>query len=190
MSSPNPPHEERGPDDPSYLVVGHVSRPHGTRGELLVWPLTDRPDRAFVPGAELSVGDPDATAADPLFPRLRVAEARAYRKGFLIRFDGVDDRDRAEILLGRYLLLPFAETEPPEEDELLYHQLLGMTVVTRGGETVGEVLEVFPLRPADLLEVSRGEGTVLIPFTRAIVVEWDLETRRLVVDPPEGLLDL
>jgi 16S rRNA processing protein RimM len=155
-----------------------------------VWPLTDRPDSTFASGVELRVGDGDATAPDPLFPPLRITEGRPYRRGFLLRFEGIHDRDRADLLAERYLLRPFEEIEPPEADEILYHQLLGMTVVTRQGETVGEVREVFSLRPADLLEVSRGRDTVLIPFTKEIVVEWDVERGRLVVDPPEGLLDI
>jgi ribosomal 30S subunit maturation factor RimM len=42
--------------DPAYLVVGHLSKPHGTRGELVVWPLTDRPDEVFAPGRRLLLG--------------------------------------------------------------------------------------------------------------------------------------
>lgn len=177
--------------DPPFVVVGHVSRPHGTKGEFFVWPLTDHPDSTFVPGVRLHVADASGEQPDPVFPLLEVEEARSYRKGFLLRFVGVDDRTRGEVLRDRYLLRPFHETEPLEDGEIFYHQLLGLMVSTLDGDEVGRVLEVYALRPVDLLEVARGQDdSVLIPFTREIVVEWDVEEGRLVVDPPEGLLDL
>lgn len=177
--------------DPPFVVVGHVSRPHGTKGEFFIWSLTDRPDSTFVPGVRMRVADASGQEPDPLFPPLEVEEARSYRKGFLVRFLGVDDRTRGELLRDRYLLRPFRETEPLDEGEIFYHQLLGLTAFTVDGEEIGRVLEVYALRPVDLLEVARGQDdSVLIPFTREIVVEWDVEEGRLVVDPPEGLLEL
>jgi 16S rRNA processing protein RimM len=83
------------------------------------------------------------------------------------------------------------ELEPPGEDELFYHELLGLRVVTAEGEPVGVVREVFELRPADLLEVTREDGRALmVPFIREILVEADLDEGVLVIDPPEGLLEL
>jgi len=177
--------------NPSFVVVGHITRPHGTKGEFFVWSLTDRPDSTFLPGARLFVGSPGGREPDPVFPPLEISEVRPYRRGFLVRFTGLEDRTRAELLRERDLLRPFEETDPLDEGEIFYHQLLGIRVETRAGERVGTVREVYALRPVDLLEVDRVEGeSLLVPFTKDIVVEWDLEDRRLVIDPPEGLLDL
>jgi 16S rRNA processing protein RimM len=65
-----------------------------------------------------------------------------------------------------------------------------MRVVTKEGEEVGRVREVFALRPADLLAVEGPNGERLIPFTRQIVTGWELDEGTLVIDPPAGLLDL
>jgi 16S rRNA processing protein RimM len=65
-----------------------------------------------------------------------------------------------------------------------------MQVWTREGRLLGEIVEVYELRPADLLEVHGPAGEVLIPFVSHIVVETDVQKRRMVIDPPEGLLDL
>ena len=46
-------------DRPEWLVVGQLSKPHGNKGELLVWPLTDSPEAAFADGRELQLGDRD-----------------------------------------------------------------------------------------------------------------------------------
>jgi 16S rRNA processing protein RimM len=119
-----------------------------------------------------------------------VEEGRPYRKGWLVRFEGVEDRTEAELLLGRYVLVPSAELGGLEEGEVFYHQLLGLEVETVAGEVVGRVREVYETEPDHMLEV-KGEGRVhLIPFARRIVRMLDVEAGRLVIDPPEGLLEL
>ncbi len=176
--------------DPEFVVVGHVSKAHGTKGELYIWPLTDRPDSTFLPGAELQFADPTGTLPDPELPAARMIGVRPYRHGFLVFFDGVHDRDVAERLRNRYLLRPFQETEPLADGEIFYHQLLGMRVVTRDGTDVGEVREVYELRPAHLLQVEGPTKEHLIPFTKEVIVSWSSADRTIVIDPPEGLLDL
>jgi 16S rRNA processing protein RimM len=176
--------------EPSYLVVGHVNKPHGTKGELFVWPLTDHPESTFAPGVILYVGDERGEAPDPARPSLLVRGVRPFRRGFLVTFPGVTDRTQAEVLQGRYLFRPRSELEELEEGEVFYHQLVGMRVVTEEGVEVGEVVEVYELRPADLLEVRGPRGVHHIPFLQTIVREMDVEGGVLVIAPPEGLLDL
>jgi len=67
---------------------------------------------------------------------------------------------------------------------------VGLSVETVDGREVGRVSQVYELRPADLLEVQGPKGVVMVPYRREIVVEVDLDGERLVIDPPEGLLDL
>jgi 16S rRNA processing protein RimM len=184
--APDPPDAR----DPDFVVVGHVSKPHGTKGELFIWPLTDRPDSTFQPGASLRVADHEGEEPDPDLAPLEVETVRAYRKGFLVTFSDVRDRNAADLLRGRYLVRPFAETEPLDEGELFYHQLLGMTVLTKEGEELGTIREIYGVRPADLLEVTGPSRSHLIPFTREIVVGWSLADRTMTIDPPAGLLDL
>jgi len=158
-----------GPSDPGFLVVGHLNRPHGTKGEIFVWPLTDHPESTFAPGVILYLGSGDDAEPDPDLPPLRVDTVRPFRKGYLVGFGGMDDRTAAERFQGHYLLRSVEELEPPAEDELFYHELLGMRVATAEGEEIGVIREVFELRPADLLEVTRPDGRpVMIPFTREI----------------------
>jgi 16S rRNA processing protein RimM len=192
MDTPHPEVRGASPRDPAHVVVAQVARSHGIRGELFLWSLTDRPESTFAPGAELLVADAGGNDPDPKHPPLVVVAVRPYRKGFLVSVEGVEDRTASDLLRGRYLLRPFDEVDPLDEGEVFYHQLLGLQVVTPGGEQLGRVVEVYHLEPSDLVEVARGEGkkTLLLPFREEVIQGWDLEAGTLVVTPPEGLLEL
>jgi 16S rRNA processing protein RimM len=123
-------------------------------------------------------------------PPPEIADVRSYRKGYLVRFSGVHDRTQAEPYRGFYLLRPFAEVAEKDEGEFFYHELLGLVVETVDGVRVGEVTEVFPVEPEQMLQVTGGERSLLVPFSRRIVREIDLDRGRILIDPPEGLLDL
>ena len=179
-----------GRRDPSHLVVGHLNRPHGIKGEFYVSSLTDHPERAYAPGVILLLGEPDADGPDPDLPPLRVVEARPFQRGMLVRFGGVDDRSQADVLRGRYLYRAIEDVEPLEEGEVFYHQLLDMEVVTVDGTAVGSIAEVFELGPVNLLEVRSAEGVVIVPYRPEIVVDVDVEADRMTIDPPDGLLEL
>jgi 16S rRNA processing protein RimM len=176
-------------DEPAFLVVGQVRKPHGTKGELVVEPLTDHPGDVFVSGVVLRPGDERGRAPDPEQPPLVVEGARPFQNGWLVTFGGVADRDQGDRLRGRYLLMERALLPPLAEGEVFKHQLVGLEVFTVDGARVGEVIEVYELRPADLLEVRTGRGKVLVPFVPHMIRAVDVAGGRIVIDPPEGLLD-
>jgi 16S rRNA processing protein RimM len=176
---------------PTHLVVGHVTKPHGTKGELFVWPLTDHVDEVFAEGRALLVGDQNGKL-DPKYEAPVVIEStREFKRGVLVKFAGRADREQVEDLGQRYLLAPVEELAPPEEDEVYYHQLLGMKVVTREGQLVGSVQEVYETYPAHLLEVKTESGKIhLIPFAERIVTKVDVEHGEIVIKPTPGLLEI
>ena len=177
------------PAEPAFLVVGHVRKPHGTRGELVVEGLTDHPGDVFVPGVVLRPGDASGRAPDPDAAPLEVVGARPFKGEWLVVFDGVADRDAADRLRGRDLLIERERLPEPGEGELRYYELIGVEVLTADGARVGEIVEVYEQRSADLLEVRTAKGKVLIPFVQDWIRELDAKGRRLVVDLPEGLLE-
>ncbi|HEY0706465.1 MAG TPA: ribosome maturation factor RimM [Polyangia bacterium] len=175
---------------PTHLVVGHITKPHGTKGEVFVWPLTDSVGDVYAPDNELLIGD-EHGKLDAESGTLMVESARDFKRGLLVRFHGLEDRNAVEDLGNRYLLVPIDRVAPRAEDEVYYHELLGMQVVTAEGEVVGEVREVYETEPAHLLEVKSSEGKVhLVPFAERIVKQIDHEARKVVIKPPPGLLDL
>lgn len=173
-----------------YLVVGHVEKPHGTRGEVAVRVLTDHPEGVFRPGVVLR-GSHDGRQPDLDFPLLRIVEVRTVPAGRLIAFGGVEDRDTAETLRGIDLMEHRDNLEPPAEGEVYLHDLEGLEVVEISGTSIGTVTLVYDLLPAPLLEVRRPDGrTFMLPFRREFVPDVDLSSGRLTIDPPAGLFDL
>ena len=176
-------------ETPKNLVVGHLNKAHGTKGEVFIWPLTDHPESMFAPGVDLYLSDANGDLpTDP--PTLRIESSRAYRRGFLVRFEGVHDRTRMDGLLDRYVMRAMDQIEELAEGETFYHDLLGMDVVTVEGERVGEVIEVYELRPADLLEIRGPEKTFMIPFISEMIRSVSVADNRIVLDPPSGLLEV
>lgn len=196
-SAPDPDAARRSSDEavdgrsegPEYLVVGHITRPHGVKGELYVDPLTDEPDEVFAPEREVLLGDGDGEL-EPDAPELVVERVRPFKRGLLVKFEGFEDRTAVEPFAQRYLLVAREHLRPLEEGEVYYHQLLGLQVETVGGDVVGRVREVYDTEPAELLDVKGAGRSHLIPFVERVVKEVDVEGGRIVIEPPPGLLEL
>ena len=179
-----------GRDGPRFLAVGHIVKPHGIKGEFLVLPLTDHPQSTYTPGVVLHLGNVDSVNPDPGLPDLKLEQVRPYRNGYIASAGGITDRNDAERLRGHYLFREVSALEPLGDGEFFYHQLLGMKVQTNIGTVVGEVTEVYELDPNDILCVQSHEGEIMIPFSKEIVLQVNADEKCIVIDPPDGLLDL
>jgi 16S rRNA processing protein RimM len=172
---------------PAVLLVGIVLRAHGLRGELVVDVRTDSPQERFAPGAVLQRAGADGVGLGVL----TVEAARPHSGRLLVRFAEAPDRDAAEALRGSRLLVDPAALPPPDDpDEFHVHQLEGLPVELVDGTAVGTVREIVHGPGGELLVLARPDAPdALVPFVRAIVPTVDLDGGRVVLDPPEGLLD-
>jgi 16S rRNA processing protein RimM len=177
---------------PEFIIVGRVRKAHGIRGEVVVEPITDAPDAVFASGRRVFAGTATGDLA-PTRTELHVASSRPFNDGFLVAFAEVPDRTVAETWRGRYLLLPADELPPPGDDEVYVHELPGMRVELESGEIVGVVDATYELPQGLAIDVRRAEPrdgeTVLILFDERTIASVDREARRIVVTPPEGLLE-
>lgn len=162
------------PSDP--VVIGVAVATHGVRGTLRV--------RADGPGRHLREGFEPFIAGR----RFRILRVRPTPKGFLVDFEGVEDREQADSLKGQELFLDRSELDAPDVDEFYVGDLVGLAAVTGSGEMLGTVRETFETGAHEVL-VIRGEGPgaseLYVPFTFEHVPEVDLEEGRIVVHPPE-----
>jgi 16S rRNA processing protein RimM len=119
--------------------------------------------------------------------RRRIEEARPQGRVWAVKVEGVSDRTAAERLVGAEVLAPREELPEAGEGRLLWADLEGLEVVTAAGAAVGRVTGMYDTGAVDVLVVTGPGGEKLVPL--APYVEVDLQARRIVVDPPEGLLD-
>jgi 16S rRNA processing protein RimM len=168
------------------LVVGRVARSHGVRGEVVVDVRTDEPEQRFAAGAAM-----DARLRSGEHRTLTVRNARPHGTRLLVAFDAVADRDAAAALRGALLTVDSATlSSPSDPDEFYDHQLEGLSAVLSDGTVVGTVTEVVHGPGTELLAIHReGRPEALVPFVREIVPTVDLDAARIVLTPPEGLLD-
>lgn len=118
-----------------------------------------------------------------------VTLVRPLQGAFAARLSGVDSREAAEALKGLRLYAPRARLPALPEDEFYHADLIGLEVLDAGGATLGRVQAVQNHGAGDLIEIARpGRAAILLPFTREAAPTVDLVARRMIVDPPPGLL--
>jgi 16S rRNA processing protein RimM len=103
----------------------------------------------------------------------------------------VDSISQAQEFVGKELFCPAEDCSQLKNGEFYFHQIEGFTVITKSGEQIGFVHDVMPVTDNDLLVVHTQEGReFFIPLTQSICLEIDQDKRTIIIDPPEGLLDL
>ena len=165
-------------------LIGRVIRPQGNRGEVVVAPETDRAADRFRVGAEVIV------VRDGQPATLRVRESREHHGRWVIGFDGVRTIDEAEALRGAELVLDADALPALEHGRYYLHDLTGCAVETVAGNRVGVVERVDTPVGRALLIVGTSRGELMVPFVEPICRIVDVAGKRIVIDPPEGLLDL
>ena len=184
------PNEAAPPPWEAMIVVGRIARAHGNRGQVIANVETDFPDLRFRPGNALHVMD------DGRPRRLDIAAARFHAGRPVLTLAGVGTMDAAEALAGLELRVPESELPGLPAGSFYHHALAGCAVRTVAGADVGTVVEVAGAAGAHRLLVRRAgdpdgaAGEIDVPLAEPICVEVDPERRVIVVDPPEGLLDL
>jgi 16S rRNA processing protein RimM len=164
-------------DEPS-VVVGRVTRAHGVRGEVAVLVLTEVGER-FEPGSSVFLDDGRA---------LTVSSARPHRGRTLVAFEGVRDRDAADRLVGRDLVVPESASPPLPDGSYWDHQLVGSEVVTQSGRSLGQLGDVIHTPANDVWSAVDDAGAeTLVPAIADVVVSVDVAAKRVVVREVPGL---
>ena len=177
---PVPPNDRDG-----LVAIGEIARPHGLRGEVRVTPLTDHPER-FERVTECVLWD---ATRDERETR-RITTARRHGDNVLLTFAGCETPEDAQALAGRLIALPRSQALPPPEGSFYPWQLEGATVTTEDGRLVGRVRAIEHAGAQDLWVVAGDTREHLIPAVPEIVIDVDVAAQRVVIRPPEGLLEL
>jgi 16S rRNA processing protein RimM len=164
------------------VCVGTIAGAFGVRGEVRLKSFCAEPT--------------DIASYGPLTTEdgarsFEITLTRPVKSGFAARLSGVPTKEAADSLRGTRLYAPRAALPSLPDDEFYHADLLGLTALDTGGATLGKVAAVLNHGAGDLLELRSPslDGAVLVPFTRAAVPTVDLAAGRIIIDPPEGLLD-
>ena len=168
----------------SMVLVGRVVRPHGLRGQVVIASETDFGAERFAPGAKVW------RQAGESLSDLTVVDAYPQADRWVVAFENVETVEEAETLRGLELRIPEDARMALGPDEYYLYDLVGCEVKTAAGLEVGRVQAVYTGAGGALLSVDRNGAEVLVPLVKAMVPEIDVAARRIVVDPPEGLLDV
>jgi 16S rRNA processing protein RimM len=181
---------------PEYAIVGLIRKAQGIKGEVVVEPFTDRPDVIFASGSRVFAGTAEGNLAvthdvmgEADIPTLTIAASKPFKKGMIVQFEELRDRDSAELWRGRYLLAPFSELPPLENDQVYLHDLVGMKAERVGGEPIGSVSTYYELPQGIMLDLKTAHGSVLIPYRPEVIARVDVEGRTIVIDDKLGFLD-
>jgi len=166
------------------LLVGVVQRPHGLRGEVSVQPTTDFPER-FRPGTTL------LWRREAEERPLTIETARRHGGRILLRFEGIADPVGARALAGGELCVDRALATPAPVDFYYSHEIEGFSCEEVRAGTLGKAARLEETAAGPLLAIETPAGReALIPFVRPYVVEVDRVSRRIVLDLPEGLMEI
>ena len=120
----------------------------------------------------------------------RVEAARLHKSSTILKLKGIDSIDRALEFVGEDIYCPEEDLLPLEEGGYYFHQLQGCVVLTKNGEKVGLVQDLLPIEGNDVLIVRGEDREFLVPLSPVICVKIDVDQRTIIIDPPQGLLDL
>ncbi len=174
-----------GPDtDSPALAIARIVRTRGNRGEVLADILTDFPER-FQRLKTVWLEFPDQHRESA------VVEAAWPHKGRqVLKFAGIDSISDAERLRAAWVLVDRKDAVPLEQGEYYDHDLIGCRVVDAAGAVLGTVREILKTAGNAVLVVDGPDGEVLIPAVGDFCRHISIPEKLIVVDLPEGLLDL
>ena len=169
----------------SLVSIARAVRVRGLKGELVADLLTDFPER-FEALDDLIMLSPAG--------QRRSVELESFwfqNDRIILKLEGVDSVEAAGELIGFEFCIPETERVQLSDNEYYDFELEGCSVRDITGKDIGRVARVLKTGGAEILEIAAGKGaTVLVPLAESIVTEIDISAKQIVIDPPEGLLEL
>ncbi len=159
------------------IVIGRLQKPFGIQGEIRVQAYTETFE-AFEKSEWLQVKE----------KRMTIKQIRVHKGSVLVLFDGINTPEQASEFSGQLIQTSERNLPAKDGDEYYYFELIGLDVFTKSGRHLGKITEIMATGANDVFVVNGDCGEVLIPFIDDVVTEIDLATKKVQVDPMEGLI--
>ncbi len=165
------------------VTIGKISRVRGTRGEMVVVPLTDDP-RRFRKLQKVIISKEENTG------EFLVEGAREFKGKVLLKLKDVESPEEAKELVGGFIELERDQLIELPNGRYFIFDIIGLEVITTKGQRIGKVKEVISLPANDLYLVEGDKRLYDIPAIKEVIKKIDLEKREMIIEPIKSLLDL
>jgi 16S rRNA processing protein RimM len=166
------------------VLLGKVVATHGIRGQMRIAVYSGEFETI------LSLTSLMLKGQDGRMETFEVAASSVHRKKLLVALKGFESIDQVLHLVGRELYTTREQMPELTEGEFYWCDLLGLTVMTQGGELLGYLADIITTGSNDVYVVKKDDREYLIPALEDVVLDIDLDKGNMTVSPPEGLLDL
>jgi 16S rRNA processing protein RimM len=166
------------------VPIGEIVTTHGLSGWLKL-NVFNRETSALTPGAAVSLkrNNSEASAQE-------IEASRAHRNQWLLKFKGIDSIDAATEWIGALLCVDAAALANLQPGQYYHYQVIGFEVFSTTGERIGTIASTLPTPGGELYVVQGAVREHLIPAVKELIDKVDFSARKVIVDPPDGLLDL
>ncbi|WP_058307837.1 ribosome maturation factor RimM [Gracilibacillus massiliensis] len=165
------------------LKVGKIVNTHGIKGEIKVLRITDFEDR-FELGSKLVIRDNDNLV------EVTIDGHRIHKNFDLLHLKGYENINEVEQYKGAFLFITKEEATELDDNEFYYHEIIGCSVETMGGDIIGNVTEILSPGANDVWVVKNNKGKeYLIPYIEQVVKEVDINEQLIKIEPMEGLFE-
>ncbi len=165
------------------IVLGKIINLQGKKGELRLKPYKGG-EALIAPGKYIYI-----KKGDSLLP-FQIDSSKRIKKDFIVKLAGINSKEEGLFSLGQEVLFPEEKLPPLADGEFYEYQLIGAIVRTPDQREVGQVTSFWEIRGKTLMIVEKNKKEILIPFEEAICLSVDVKNKLIIIDPPEGLLDL
>ncbi|GGE65764.1 ribosome maturation factor RimM [Priestia taiwanensis] len=168
-----------------WFNVGKIVNTHGIKGEIRVISTTDFAEERYEIGNKLHIFMPNDKAPIPVV----VAAHRVHKNFDLLSFEGYFNVNDVEKFKGGMIKVTGDQLGELEENEYYYHEIIGCTVYAEDGDEIGTIKEIINTGANDVWVIARkGQKDALIPYIKDIVLDIDVEEKKVIIHIMEGLL--
>ncbi|MPW26061.1 16S rRNA processing protein RimM [Alkalibaculum sp. M08DMB] len=164
------------------LVIGKIGAPHGIKGEIKVFPLTDDPSR-FDALKTFYIKNKE------IYQEYSITKIKYQKSNLIVKLDGIDDRNSAEELKNKYVEIDRQDGIQLEEDEYYIVDLIGLKVY-ENDILLGELQDVIQSGGTDIYSIKTSAKDILIPAVSQYIQEIDMGNKKIIVQLPDGLKEL
>lgn len=163
------------PSNDTLIALGLIQKPRGLKGELLVKPYQDS-SATLRAGLAVSI-----KLADKII-QAKIQYVKISNLKYWIKFEGIDDRNRAEGISGGEIYCVQDQLAEPDIDEHFVFDLIGLVVVDKESKQIGVVRDLISIPANDVLEIETNRGNILVPFVKEFIKEISTEKKIIVID--------